>query len=132
MGTLLDLLLLLVIGKEALELGADLPQMLWAAFVIGLPFLLGMGHSMRENHSSIIREPVQTLIGEGITFVTFILFLILLTYQGLAAVFWSLFLIMLIPYGLGRMLGMTAKGLLLIGIIVLSMFFFGRFFDGTL
>ena len=128
MGTLLDLLLLLVIGKEALDFGSDIPPMVWMVFVVGLPFMLGMGHSMRESRSSLVHNPIRTLIGEGLTFATLIFFLALLTYQGFAPVFWSLFGIMLVPYGLGRFLGMTAKGLALIGIILLAMYFFGNFF----
>ena len=121
MGTLLDLLLLLVIGKEALEFGTDIPPKVWTVFMVGLPFMLGMGHSMRESRSSLVHNPIRTLIGEGLTSATFILFLILLTYQGLAPVFWSLFGTMLIPYGLGRLFGMTAKGIVLIGIIIVVM-----------
>ena len=129
MGTLLDLLLLLVIGKEAFQIGKDLPPLLWAVFVVGFPFFLGMAHVMRENRSSITREPVQALIGEGLTLVTVILFVTLLAYQGLATAFWGLFLVMLVFYGMGRALGMTLKGLLLIGAVVLGILLL-RLFGG--
>ena len=132
MGTVLDLLLLLVIAKEALELGTDLSPELWAVFVVGLPFLLGMAWSMREDRSSIVRNPIRAMIGEGLTLVTVLLFLILITYKGLAAAFGTLFVVMVLPYGLGRLVGMTAKGLILFGAILVGMYLFGGVFGDAL
>jgi len=127
MGTLLDLLLLLVISKEALQVGNRLPLALWVAFVLALPFLLGMGHSLREDTTSVVLNPVRVLIGQGITMITVILFVTMLSYQGLAPAFWALFLATLLPYAMGRFLGMTLKSLLALGVIVVMIFFVVRF-----
>lgn len=132
MGTLLDLLLLLVICKEALTIGTDVPYAFWMTFIIGLPFMLGMANSFREDRSSVVHAPIRAFIGELLTLGTFVLFLVLITYQGLAAAFWGLFMFTLIPYFGGRLFGMTAKGLGLIFVILVGVILFNRFSAGTL
>lgn len=122
MGTALDLILLLAISKEAFELAPQLPITLWATFTVALPFCLGMAHEMREQPRAFILNPVRTLIGQGLTLTAAFLFLTMLAYRGLTAPFWGMVLLTTLPYALGRFLGMTLKGLLLLVVVVITMY----------
>jgi len=127
MGLLLDLLLLMVISKEAFSLGSQFPFTLWVLFVLALPFFLGMAHGLRSETSTVVRNPFRVLIGQGITLVTAILFVAMITYQGIAPAFLTLFGVTLLSYFMGRLLGMTMTGLLGLGIVLLVVFLAARF-----
>lgn len=89
MPTLLDFVLLVVITKEAIQLGSVLPFSLWTTYVIALPYFLGMATSLRER-PRFLRNPVRGLIAQGVTITSAILFLNLLAYRGLAVPFRAL------------------------------------------
>ncbi len=125
MATLLDLVLLLVISKEALQYmqyPSTMPQSLLWGFVVALPFFLGMGNALRKERRRYVRsyDYVRVFIGQGIAVGSTVLFLGLLSYSGVAPLFWGLFLFTILPYLMGRVLGMTLRGilgLLVIGIV---------------
>jgi hypothetical protein len=117
MATALDVVLLLAIARESLTLAPNLPMQTWAAFVIGLPFCLGMGSSFRAERG-YVQNPVRVAVGQGLTLMTTIIYFALLFRRGLDEAFVSLFVVALMLYGLGRLFGMTLKSLVLLGAVV--------------
>lgn len=121
MGVALDLMLLLGITKEGIQLAPRLPQHVWAAFVIVLPFCLGMGGAFRSERALYVSNYVRVLIGQALTLATTIIYVSMLSASGLDAAFVSLFAVVVVFYGLGRLFGMTLRSLLLLACLGLAL-----------
>ena len=119
MATALDVVLLLAIARESLTLAPSLPIQTWAAFVIGLPFCLGMGSSLRTE-PGYVQNHVRVAVGQGLTLLTTIIYFSMLFRRGLDQAFVGLFVVSLMLYGLGRLFGMTLKSLVLLGAVVVA------------
>lgn len=117
MATLLDLVLLMVISKEAILLESVIPPALWITYVVGLPYFLGMATSLREK-PGLVRNWVRAAIAQGVTVASLILFVDMLSYRGLEPAFWSTLLFAGIAYGMGRLFGLTLKALLALLVVV--------------
>jgi hypothetical protein len=119
MATALDVVLLLAIARESLTLAPSLPIQTWAAFVIGLPFCLGMGSSLRAG-PGCVQNYVRVAVGQGLTLMTTVIYFSMLIRRGLDQAFVSLFVVALLLYGLGRLFGLTLKSLVLLGAVVVA------------
>ena len=98
-----------------MQLAPQLPWNLWAAFVIVLPFCLGMAGTLRSGTPLYARNPVRNLIGQGLTLATLTIYVGILFSSGMAPAFLALFATVTAFYFLGVLFGMTLRGLLLIG-----------------
>lgn len=126
MSTFAEIMILLAISKEAVEIGSLLPFELWALFLVALPYFLGMGHSVAEARGIVPSYlSIRHVIGQGVGLASLAIFLGLISYRGVAPEFWTLFLLTMVFYGIGRLFALTVKALLLLGSVVAGLLLFG-------
>src|SRR5258708_40116384 len=102
MATALDIVLLLAIPSESLRVARSLPLHTWAAFVVILPFCLGVGSALRAG-PTFVQNYMRVAVGQGLTLLAAMIYMGMVFRRGLDLTFVGLFAITLVHYGLGRL-----------------------------
>lgn len=127
----LDLLLLASLSRFVFQAGSDIPVELFVAALIALPFFLGMGASVAGYSYRVMPggalQPFRSVVGVLLNLAVLVLFVGVMSFQGVASAFWGLFLFTVLPYLAGRAVGVTFRALLWLAVILfLSLAFISR------